>query len=59
MATASFAAARGPVACVEGVGSCPGVYCADTNLDGRFQWDECQHIYCVTGCCYECPPPYE
>jgi hypothetical protein len=65
VALASFvpaAEARPPVACVSGVGAgtCPGVVCADTNLDGRFGGNECVVIYCVQdGCCWgaTCPPP--
>ena len=49
------------VACVDAVrDSCPGFYCLDTNLNGRFDGGECMVFYClVDGCCGGaiCPPP--
>lgn len=50
--------ARPSPACVDAVSpTCPGVYCLDDNLDGKFQYDECLVIYCLHGCCGPCPPP--
>lgn len=44
------------VACVDAVrDSCPGFYCLDTNLNGRFDGGECMVIYCLHG--GACPPP--
>jgi len=60
------AEARPSPVCVtlKGPTTCPGIVCADENLDGRFQWDECIIMYCPMtpgyGCCGgPCPPPME
>ena len=45
------------VACADAVrDSCPGFYCLDTNLNGRFDGGECMLVYCPT---WGCPPPWE
>lgn len=53
------AEARPAPACTEFTGNCPEFVCADTDLDGKFQWDECIGYACPTwGCCGTgCPPP--
>lgn len=50
--------ARPAPACAQAVtASCPGAYCVDQNLDGKFGYGECTIIYCLHGCCDRCPPP--
>jgi hypothetical protein len=53
------AEARPSPVCTELRGQCADFLCADTDLDGKFQWDECIGMYCTTqGCCPSgCPPP--
>lgn len=41
-----------------GSASCPGIVCADRDLDGRWDSGECVEVYCLHGCCGgPCPPP--
>lgn len=54
------ASARPSPVCVDELNaSCPGYACADDDLDGTFQGDECMQVYCPTwGCCTgPCYPP--
>jgi hypothetical protein len=52
MALAPGALGARELACTDTVSSdCDGIVCLDSNLDGRYQWDECEPRYCT------CPPP--
>lgn len=48
--------------CTSARGSCSGVACHDSNLNGRYDPDDsCLQFACPHGCCYgaPCPPPQE